>query len=211
MAYINGKKVLFSANVNIEDIQVVEVINSGYEVSQTINDDDTCDLEITDTGITSSMEKIIEKDITENGTYNASDDGAIGYSSINVNVASQEPTLIAKEITENGTYNASDDSADGYSSINVNLPIYNLTFKAYNTESQTAGYVQNSSQQCLAGQQIILSAIADSFDEYTECTFDGWYQDGVLISTSALFTGFTMPSHDTTIAYKMTRGGTILA
>ncbi|MCR5089894.1 MAG: hypothetical protein K6C08_10320 [Oscillospiraceae bacterium] len=60
---------------------------------------------------------LIEKTITENGTYDATDDDADGYSSVTVSV--DEATLTTKEITANGTYNASDDSADGYSSVTV--------------------------------------------------------------------------------------------
>lgn len=61
---------------------------------------------------------LIEKNITANGTYNASDDGADGYSEVNVDVAS---AIVPKTITQNGTYNASEDSADGYNPVVVNV------------------------------------------------------------------------------------------
>lgn len=240
MAYINGKKVLFSAKVNIEDIEAVEVVKSGYEISQTINDDNTCDLVITDIQDdgTSSLVTVKEKEITENGTYNAREDGAVGYSSVNVNipdpvlisktivengeydastdnadgyshisinVQSEPPVLVTKDITANGTYNASDDNAVGYSSVNVNLPIYNLTVGVM-AGSLEAGSVFTNSQQCLAGQQIILVAELSSSDN----TFDGWYQDNTLIAASPIYTGFTMPSKDTTILAKMTKGSTTI-
>lgn len=64
---------------------------------------------------------LIEKSITENGTYAATSDNADGYSQVVVNVESQQPTLVSKTITENGTYNALDDSADGYSEVEVNI------------------------------------------------------------------------------------------
>ena len=74
---------------------------------------------------------LAEKNITANGTYNASADNVDGYSKVNVDV---EPTLTTKNITQNGTYNASDDNVDGYSQVNVNVSgggdvptIHNLT------------------------------------------------------------------------------------
>lgn len=64
---------------------------------------------------------LIEKNITANGTYNASADNADGYSSVNVNVS---PILISKTITENGTYTAHSEPGepDGYSAVSVNVP-----------------------------------------------------------------------------------------
>jgi hypothetical protein len=62
---------------------------------------------------------LISKNITENGTYNASSDNADGYSSVSVEV---EPDLTTKSITENGTYNAASDNADGYSAVTVDVP-----------------------------------------------------------------------------------------
>jgi len=65
---------------------------------------------------------ITTKTITENGTYNASDDEAAGYSSVTVDVPAVTDIIISKAITENGTYNASDDNADGYNPVTVNVP-----------------------------------------------------------------------------------------
>lgn len=62
---------------------------------------------------------LIEKSVTENGTYNASSDDADGYSKVTVNVA---PDLTTKNITANGTYTATTDNADGYFSVTVNVP-----------------------------------------------------------------------------------------
>ena len=61
---------------------------------------------------------LIDKDITENGTYTAAEEGADGYRSVDVNV---EPTLIDKIITKNGIYTASQDNADGYREVEVAL------------------------------------------------------------------------------------------
>lgn len=64
---------------------------------------------------------LIEKNITANGTYNASADDADGYSSVNVSV---NPILITKSITENGTYTAHSEpgAPDGYSTVTVDVP-----------------------------------------------------------------------------------------
>ena len=59
---------------------------------------------------------LIDKNISANGTYNASSDEADGYKKVVVDV---EPNLTTKSITQNGTYNASSDNADGYSSVTV--------------------------------------------------------------------------------------------
>ena len=61
---------------------------------------------------------LIDKDITANGTYNASSDNADGYSKVVVDV---QPTLIEKNVSANGTYNASSDNADGYSKVVVDV------------------------------------------------------------------------------------------
>lgn len=65
---------------------------------------------------------IIEKEVTANGVYKASDDEADGYSKVTVDVNIPQPTLIEKSVSVNGTYNAIDDEADGYSSVTVDVP-----------------------------------------------------------------------------------------
>lgn len=85
---------------------------------------------------------LIEKNITVNGTYNASADDADGYSSVNVNVS---PILISKTITENGTYSAHNEpgAPDGYSSVNVNVQpnLYDPgTITSNGTYTVPAGY-----------------------------------------------------------------------
>ena len=65
---------------------------------------------------------MIEKSITDNGTYLASDDEADGYSSVNVEVPAVVPTIIEKSVNVNGTYIASEDAADGYSKVTVEVP-----------------------------------------------------------------------------------------
>lgn len=81
---------------------------------------------------------LIEKNITANGTYNASADDADGYSSVNVNVV---PILTTKTITENGTYSAHSEpgAPDGYSTVTVDVPtgpdINNKYFRFVSTKA----------------------------------------------------------------------------
>ena len=73
---------------------------------------------------------LIEKRITENGTYFATNDNADGY--YKVVVDEYVPRLILKQVTANGTYDPSDDDADGYSSIRVNLPLEHQIGEVFN-------------------------------------------------------------------------------
>lgn len=68
---------------------------------------------------------LINKMITENGTYNASADNADGYSRVTVDVEAS-PVLDTKDITENGTYTAADEGLDGFSEVTVDVPEYFL-------------------------------------------------------------------------------------
>lgn len=64
-----------------------------------------------------SQPVLITKNITQNGTYNASADSADGYSQVTVNVSGGGATLGEKTISTYGVYNASADSLDGYSKV----------------------------------------------------------------------------------------------
>ena len=88
---------------------------------------------------------IVSKNITANGTYNASADSADGYNP--VTVAVPEKTIVSKSITANGTYNASSDSADGYNPVTVAVPEKTIVSKSiiangtYNASADSAdGY-----------------------------------------------------------------------
>lgn len=61
---------------------------------------------------------LVTKNITANGTYNASSDEADGYSSVTVNVPNSTET---KTITQNGTYTPTAPNI-GFSSVEVNVP-----------------------------------------------------------------------------------------
>ena len=63
---------------------------------------------------------LIEKTIKTNGTYNAEDDEADGYSSVEIAVPA--PALIEKSITENGTYTANEETD------NFTVTVYNNPF-----------------------------------------------------------------------------------
>ena len=71
-----------------------------------------------DTVVIANGSGFIHKNITANGTYQASDDNADGYSGVTVDV---EANLGEKSITQNGDYDASVDGLDGYSSISVRV------------------------------------------------------------------------------------------
>ena len=100
----------------------------------------TGNIVLTDSSSGSGSSTLITKTISANGTYNASNDNADGYSSITVNVPNsfsindvsnttgitavitgETTTLTTKTITQNGTYSASNDNVTGYSQVVVNV------------------------------------------------------------------------------------------
>ena len=79
-------------------------------------------LKLTATVGTPEAATLVSKEITQNGTYTASDDSADGYSDVTVNVQGEPPVLGAKSISANGLYEAVDDSWDGYAYVQVTVP-----------------------------------------------------------------------------------------
>ena len=65
---------------------------------------------------------LIDKTVTENGTYIARNDNADGYSKVEVEVPTPQPVVASKNISVNGTYVAADEQLDGYSSVKVEVP-----------------------------------------------------------------------------------------
>ena len=74
-----------------------------------------------------SQPVLITKNITQNGTYNASADNADGYSQVKVEVSGGGSTLGEKTISTYGVFNASDDSLDGYSKVTNVTGLENAT------------------------------------------------------------------------------------
>lgn len=91
--------------------------------------------------VTVSAEKLATKTLTDNGTYNASDDGKDGYSSVTVDMPLSE-----REIDDNGTYNAADDGLKGYSSVTVYLPLAEKTITENGTYEASSDDVKGYSK-----------------------------------------------------------------
>ena len=86
--------------------------------------------------------KLITKAITANGTYNAEDDNAKGYSSVTVNVNQSTET---KSISSNGTYTPSSGKI-GFSQVSVAVPAYWDTISGVSFSWRTsAGYLISKS------------------------------------------------------------------
>ena len=82
------------------------------------------------------------KNITANGTYNASSDSADGYTSVTVNVPSTQPTIQSLTVTpttSQQTFNAS--GVDGYKPVTVNA----MPSGTAGTPTATKGTVSNHS------------------------------------------------------------------
>lgn len=96
-----------------------------YDIVVQENDDGTQSLFITDaSGSEVVAPVLVTKSVAANGTYNAADEGADGYSSFTVNVPSSdiELNLVPLAISANGIYLPADSNADGFSEITVNVP-----------------------------------------------------------------------------------------
>lgn len=84
------------------------------------------------------------KNITENGTYNASDDGYTGYTQVDVNI----PLKRELNISKNGEYRASEDGYAGYKIVNVNVypavtgKVINAPGSYYASDDHVDGYSQ---------------------------------------------------------------------
>lgn len=118
---------------------------------------------------------LIEKSVTQNGTYDAADDNADGYSSVTVNVSGGSATLVDKTISVNGTYDPSDDNADGYSEVTVAVPEPTLTTKTITTngtydpgDDNADGYSEVTVDLPLDTKSIVLNGTYNATDDNLE-------------------------------------------
>ena len=103
-----------------------QIISDFNSIKQAINDQGVT---VTDEPTSEYAQKILDiqanptlitKNITVNGTYDASDDSADGYSEVVVNVPTPAPNLQDKTVTQNGTVTA-DSGYDGLGTVTVNI------------------------------------------------------------------------------------------
>lgn len=73
---------------------------------------------VSDDAVVIGSGEYIHKRVTENGTYQAADDGVSGYSGVTVDVAKN---VREKVITVSGDYDAAVDGLDGYSRVSVRV------------------------------------------------------------------------------------------
>lgn len=106
---------------SITDTQTISTFTGENTIGTTMTNKPNMDTVYID-----EYNNLINKTITQNGTYSAADDSASGYSKVTVNVpAPPAPMLITKTITASGIYTAASDNADGYSEVTVNMSSYN--------------------------------------------------------------------------------------
>ena len=144
---------------------------------------------------------IVSKNITANGTYNASSDNADGYDPVTVNVPSK--TIVSKSITANGTYNASSDNADGYNPVTVNVPSKNIVSK-----SITANGTYNASADSADGFDPVVVNVPEPLGKlvpYASRRYSGWYVTG-----SGIFENDTSDPHAVTLSWPVQAGHTYM-
>lgn len=115
----------------------------------------------------SSASTLVSKNITANGTYNASSDGADGYSSVTVNVPTPTPSLQTKSKTYTPTESqqtetiTADSNYDGLSQVNVTVNAVSSTYVGTGVTRQAAKTVTptKSSQTAVASGVYTTGAI----------------------------------------------------
>lgn len=124
-----------------------QIISDFNSIKQAIN---TQGVTVTDEPTSEYAQKILDiqanptlitKNISANGTYDASDDSADGYSEVVVNVPTPAPNLQDKTVTQNGTVTA-DQGYDGLDEVTVNVQptLQNKTVTQNGTVSADSGY-----------------------------------------------------------------------
>jgi len=104
---------------------------------------------------------LIEKSITENGTYYARIDNADGYYKVVVDTpVAPEPHLAARTIQNNGLFRSDVDGLDGYSNVVVNVANNAINYEQLNV-TQNGVYTPSSSS-------IEIFGLADGIPEEVE-------------------------------------------
>lgn len=119
-----------------------------------------------------------EKTITENGTYNASDDSLDGYSKVVVAVPETEPSLQSKSVTpsESAQTVTPDSGYDGLSQVSVGAVSATYIGSGV-TKKSAATYTPNTSEQKIAAGQYLAGdqTIEAVPTETKEITANGTY------------------------------------
>lgn len=134
-----------------------------------------------------------DKTITENGTYDASEDGVDGYSSVTVNVDGREYD-IEQTILEDGTCALNIVNQDAVSYIK-----YQLTLEKSGTGTSFLTISNETEAFYEVGEEITISATLGSNNTVS---FKGWYEGDTLISNDLTFV-YIMPSYDVTLTAKV--------
>ena len=176
----------------------------------------------TNSGGGSSTPTLVTKNITANGTYNASSDSADGYSSVTVNVPTPTPSLQTKSKTYTPTESqqaetiTADSNYDGLSQVNVTVNAISSTYVGTGVTRQAAKTVTptKSAQTAVASGvyttgAITVAAIPAQYITTTDATAtaaqinDGAtaYVNGVKVTGTQViqhyYTGSSDPSSST--------------
>ena len=187
--------------------------NAYLELQSTLEID--CDLSVELKGGTTQpvQPTLIDKSITDNGEYHASDDNADGYANVTVEVPQVEPVIIEKSVTENGVYLASEDEADGYSKVSVEVPSVeptlisksvtdNGTYNALDDNADGYSSVSVDVQPDLAEKNITDNgtylATGDNVDGYSKVTVN---VQPTLVEKSITANGTYIASDDSAYGY----------
>lgn len=114
-----------SKNISIKQVHTTKSFSNVAKIRTNLYGGGSC------TWVPEDEVALIEKVITANGTYKASDDSSYGYSDILVALS-----IGKRGFQKNGTYNASTYNVDGWSEIDIDVPD-----KVSGKDSQGKAYV----------------------------------------------------------------------
>lgn len=122
---------------------------------------------------------LIDKTVTHNGLYEAYDDNADGYKTVDVDI----PLMAQKNISQNGTYVATDEDVDGYEKVVVDVP------PNVGTKTITENGTYNASSDNLDGfSQVVVNVSGADPSQYNYTWFSNPEKTLVVRVTNA--TGF---------------------